>query len=61
MIFQTEQKKINVKLLHLPTPSAHPLICTITILIMADCLPARGATTADLQIRPGECKQPKPW
>ena len=27
----------------------------------ADRLPARGATTADLQIRPGECKQPKPW
>ena len=29
--FFKQNKKINVKLLHLPTPSAHPLICTITI------------------------------
>ena len=34
------------------------VICTDSF--CADCLPARGATTADLQIRPGECKQPKP-
>ena len=39
-------------------------IASITALVIrtdsfcADCLPAHGATTADLQIRPGECKQP---